>query len=160
VPKPVVPVVDRPFLRHQLDLLGQAGVTEVVFSVEQDIEKASVILARRDTREKQPVAMTELDPAAIDVMPLDAATAAPEPEPAPEPVVAVGPRTVGRVSADAFRAAGLRLALPCPGESSPPGPAASYLTLKVTLFRSAEVQRGVPIDVAAVTTLPLMLRSS
>src|SRR6266513_1260742 len=32
-PKPVVPVVDRPFLRHQLDLLATVGVTEVVFSV-------------------------------------------------------------------------------------------------------------------------------
>jgi NDP-sugar pyrophosphorylase family protein len=32
-PKPVVPVVDRPFLRHQLDLLAGAGVREVVFSV-------------------------------------------------------------------------------------------------------------------------------
>jgi len=33
MPKPVVPVVDRPFLRHQLDLLRGAGVREVVFSV-------------------------------------------------------------------------------------------------------------------------------
>jgi NDP-sugar pyrophosphorylase family protein len=33
VPKPVAPVVDRPFLRHQLDLLVGAGVSEVVFSV-------------------------------------------------------------------------------------------------------------------------------
>jgi mannose-1-phosphate guanylyltransferase len=32
-PKPVVPVVDRPFLRHQLDLLATVGVTDVVFSV-------------------------------------------------------------------------------------------------------------------------------
>jgi mannose-1-phosphate guanylyltransferase len=32
-PKPVVPVVDRPFLRHQLDLLATVGVTEVIFSV-------------------------------------------------------------------------------------------------------------------------------
>jgi mannose-1-phosphate guanylyltransferase len=32
-PKPVVPVVDRPFLRHQLDLLAGAGVREVVFSL-------------------------------------------------------------------------------------------------------------------------------
>jgi len=32
-PKPVVPVVDRPLLRHQLDLLAGAGVREVVFSV-------------------------------------------------------------------------------------------------------------------------------
>jgi len=33
VPKPVVPVVDRPFLRHQLDLLTQVGVQDVVISV-------------------------------------------------------------------------------------------------------------------------------
>jgi len=33
MPKPVVPVVDRPFLRHQLDMLGRAGIREVVFSV-------------------------------------------------------------------------------------------------------------------------------
>jgi NDP-sugar pyrophosphorylase family protein len=32
-PKPVVPVVDRPFLRHQLDLLASVGVREIVFSV-------------------------------------------------------------------------------------------------------------------------------
>jgi mannose-1-phosphate guanylyltransferase len=33
LPKPVVPVVDRPFLRHQLDLLARAGVEEVVCAV-------------------------------------------------------------------------------------------------------------------------------
>src|SRR6266496_3029384 len=33
MPKPVVPVVDRPFLRHQLELLGRVGIREVVFSV-------------------------------------------------------------------------------------------------------------------------------
>jgi NDP-sugar pyrophosphorylase family protein len=33
LPKPVVPVVDRPFLRHQLDLLARVGIREVVFSV-------------------------------------------------------------------------------------------------------------------------------
>jgi mannose-1-phosphate guanylyltransferase len=32
-PKPVVPVVDRPFLRHQIDLLGQAGIRDVIFSI-------------------------------------------------------------------------------------------------------------------------------
>jgi mannose-1-phosphate guanylyltransferase len=32
-PKPIVPVVDRPFLRYQLDLLASAGIREVVFSV-------------------------------------------------------------------------------------------------------------------------------
>jgi mannose-1-phosphate guanylyltransferase len=33
VPKPVVPVVDRPFLKHQLDLLSRVGIDDVVFSV-------------------------------------------------------------------------------------------------------------------------------
>jgi NDP-sugar pyrophosphorylase family protein len=33
LPKPVVPVVDRPFLRYQLDLLGRVGVRDVVFSI-------------------------------------------------------------------------------------------------------------------------------
>jgi NDP-sugar pyrophosphorylase family protein len=33
VPKPVVPIVDRPFLRHQLDLLATADIHEIVFSV-------------------------------------------------------------------------------------------------------------------------------
>jgi NDP-sugar pyrophosphorylase family protein len=33
VPKPVVPVVDRPFLRFQLDLLRAAGVADVVLSL-------------------------------------------------------------------------------------------------------------------------------
>ncbi|HET7295079.1 MAG TPA: NDP-sugar synthase [Vicinamibacteria bacterium] len=32
-PKPVVPVVDRPLLQHQLDLLATVGVREIVFSV-------------------------------------------------------------------------------------------------------------------------------
>ena len=43
VPKPVVPVVDRPFLRHQLDLLDQAGITEVVFSVAFEPEKVKAV---------------------------------------------------------------------------------------------------------------------
>jgi mannose-1-phosphate guanylyltransferase len=33
LPKPVVPVVDRPFLQHQLELLASVGVREVVFAV-------------------------------------------------------------------------------------------------------------------------------
>jgi NDP-sugar pyrophosphorylase family protein len=33
VPKPVVPIVDRPFLRHQLDMLKAAGIDEVIFSL-------------------------------------------------------------------------------------------------------------------------------
>jgi mannose-1-phosphate guanylyltransferase len=39
LPKPVVPVVDRPFLTHQLDLLARVGVTEVVFSVAYQPER-------------------------------------------------------------------------------------------------------------------------
>jgi NDP-sugar pyrophosphorylase family protein len=32
-PKPVVPVADRPFLLHQIELLGRAGIRDIVFSV-------------------------------------------------------------------------------------------------------------------------------
>jgi mannose-1-phosphate guanylyltransferase len=32
-PKPVVPVVDRPFLVHQIDMLRRAGVNEIIFSL-------------------------------------------------------------------------------------------------------------------------------
>lgn len=39
LPKPVVPVVDRPFLTHQLDLLARVGVTEIVFSVAYQPER-------------------------------------------------------------------------------------------------------------------------
>jgi NDP-sugar pyrophosphorylase family protein len=42
-PKPVVPVVDRPFLRHQLDLLAKAGVREVVFSVAYRPERVEAV---------------------------------------------------------------------------------------------------------------------
>jgi mannose-1-phosphate guanylyltransferase len=35
--------VDRPFLRHQLDLLGQAGVTEVIFSLAYRPERVQAI---------------------------------------------------------------------------------------------------------------------
>jgi NDP-sugar pyrophosphorylase family protein len=42
-PKPVVPVVDRPFLRHQLDLLARAGIHEVVFSVAYRPERVSAV---------------------------------------------------------------------------------------------------------------------
>jgi NDP-sugar pyrophosphorylase family protein len=33
VPKPVVPVVDRPFLVHQIEMLREAGIREIVFSL-------------------------------------------------------------------------------------------------------------------------------
>jgi len=42
-PKPVVPVVDRPFLRHQLDLLARAGVRDVVFSVAYRPERVEAV---------------------------------------------------------------------------------------------------------------------
>lgn len=43
LPKPVVPVVDRPFLSHQLDMLARAGVHEVVFSVAYRPEKIRAV---------------------------------------------------------------------------------------------------------------------
>src|SRR5512146_349621 len=42
-PKPVVPVVDRPFLQHQLQLLSAAGVREVVFSVAYRPERIKAV---------------------------------------------------------------------------------------------------------------------
>ena len=42
-PKPVAPVVDRPFLRHQLDLLASAGIHEVVFSVAYRPERVEAV---------------------------------------------------------------------------------------------------------------------
>ncbi len=42
-PKPVVPVVDRPLLRHQLDLLSNAGVSEIVFSVAYRPERVQAV---------------------------------------------------------------------------------------------------------------------
>jgi len=43
IPKPVVPIVDRPLLRHQLDLLGTAGIVEVVFSVAYKPERVQAV---------------------------------------------------------------------------------------------------------------------
>jgi NDP-sugar pyrophosphorylase family protein len=43
IPKPVAPVVDRPLLRHQLDLLAGAGVSEVVFSVAYHPEQVEAV---------------------------------------------------------------------------------------------------------------------
>jgi NDP-sugar pyrophosphorylase family protein len=42
-PKPVVPVVDRPLLQHQLDLLARAGVREVVFCVAYRPERVQAV---------------------------------------------------------------------------------------------------------------------
>ena len=43
LPKPVVPVVDRPFLRHQLDLLARVGISEIVFSVAYQPERIQAV---------------------------------------------------------------------------------------------------------------------
>ena len=43
VPKPVVPIVDRPFLRHQLDMLRAAGIDEVVFSIAYRPERIQAV---------------------------------------------------------------------------------------------------------------------
>ena len=48
-PKPVVPVVDRPFLLHQLDLLASAGVKEVVFSVAYRPERVQSVFGDGST---------------------------------------------------------------------------------------------------------------
>jgi len=42
-PKPVVPIVDRPFLRHQLDMLDRAGISEVVFSLAYRPERIEAV---------------------------------------------------------------------------------------------------------------------
>jgi NDP-sugar pyrophosphorylase family protein len=42
-PKPVVPVVDRPFLRHQIDLLAGVGVAEIVLSVAYRPERIQAV---------------------------------------------------------------------------------------------------------------------
>src|SRR5688572_9359983 len=43
LPKPTAPVADRPLLRHQLDLLGRAGVHEVVFSLAYQPERIQAV---------------------------------------------------------------------------------------------------------------------
>ena len=48
LPKPVVPVVDRPFLTHQLDLLARVGVTEIVFSVAYQPERVRRVFGDGD----------------------------------------------------------------------------------------------------------------
>lgn len=42
-PKPVVPVLGRPFLSYQLDLLATVGITEIVFSVAYQPEKIRAV---------------------------------------------------------------------------------------------------------------------
>jgi NDP-sugar pyrophosphorylase family protein len=44
LPKPVVPVVDRPFLYHQLDLLARVGVRDVVLSIAYRPERVQAVL--------------------------------------------------------------------------------------------------------------------
>jgi len=48
LPKPVVPVLDRPLMRHQLELLTQAGVNEVVFSLAYRPEAVQAVLGTGD----------------------------------------------------------------------------------------------------------------
>jgi mannose-1-phosphate guanylyltransferase len=43
VPKPLVPVLDRPLLRYQLDLLATAGVSDVVFSIGYQPEQIQAV---------------------------------------------------------------------------------------------------------------------
>lgn len=43
-PKPAVPVVDRPFLRHQIDLLVAAGIHDVLFCVAYKPERIQAIV--------------------------------------------------------------------------------------------------------------------
>ena len=50
LPKPVVPVVDRPFLTHQLDLLARVGVTEIVFSVAYQPERVRRVFGDGESR--------------------------------------------------------------------------------------------------------------
>ena len=44
LPKPVVPVVDRPFLHYQLDLLSQVGVEDVVFSIAYQPDRVRAVV--------------------------------------------------------------------------------------------------------------------
>src|SRR5687768_2130753 len=43
-PKPVVPVVNRPFLLYQLDLLGKAGVKDITLSLNYQPDKIEDLL--------------------------------------------------------------------------------------------------------------------
>jgi NDP-sugar pyrophosphorylase family protein len=43
LPKPTAPVVDRPLLSHQLDLLSRAGITEIVFSLAYQPERIQAV---------------------------------------------------------------------------------------------------------------------
>lgn len=43
IPKPIVPIADRPLLKHQLDLLASVGVDEIVFSVAYQPEKVQQV---------------------------------------------------------------------------------------------------------------------
>lgn len=52
-PKPAVPIVDRPLLQHQLDMLGRAGVHEVVFSVAYQPERIQAIFGDGSSQGKK-----------------------------------------------------------------------------------------------------------
>lgn len=62
LPKPVVPIVDRPLLHHQLDLLATAGVSEIVFSVAYRPEKVQAIFGNGERFGKRIVYAVEDSP--------------------------------------------------------------------------------------------------
>jgi NDP-sugar pyrophosphorylase family protein len=62
VPKPIVPVVDRPFLTHQLDLLASAGIRDVVFSVAYRPEKIQAVFGDGRSQGRHIVYAVEEDP--------------------------------------------------------------------------------------------------
>src|SRR5256885_13951843 len=43
LPKPTAPVGDRPLLSHQLDLLGRAGIHEILFSLAYQPERTQAV---------------------------------------------------------------------------------------------------------------------
>ena len=61
-PKPVVPIVDRPLLQHQLDLLGSIGVTDVIFSVGYHPEKIQAVFGDGGAARKRIVYAVEQSP--------------------------------------------------------------------------------------------------
>jgi len=92
-----------------------AGSVDEVAPAEEVAEPDDATAVSADTGE--PVETVESAPSAEDVAaPADDGADEPteEPEPVPEPA---GPRTVGRLVADALRAAGVRYAFTVPGES-------------------------------------------
>jgi mannose-1-phosphate guanylyltransferase len=50
LPKPTAPVVDRPLLSHQLEMLGRAGVNEIVFSLGYQPERIQAVFGDGSAR--------------------------------------------------------------------------------------------------------------